>query len=216
MSKFCYIIGAGDTSSAVIKKPGMVIAADGGYEKVKELGIKPDIVIGDFDSLGYIPENETVIKYPKEKDDTDMMLAFKEGIKNGCDTFVIYGGLGGRIDHTVANIQFLGYMTKNKVRGYLVGDGYCITAIYDDTIYFDDTHTGTISVFCFGDIAEGVTIKGLKYELKDALISHTIPFAVSNEFIGKRSRISVDDGELLVMWNEDTADFIEKLYYEHG
>ena len=109
----CYIIGAGECSRLLLqlKDEDFVIAVDGGYEYVKENRI--DLVVGDFDSLGYVPKHSKVISLPPEKDDTDMLVAIKEGLKAGYRTFRIYGGCGGRIDHTIANVQHLAYLVKN-------------------------------------------------------------------------------------------------------
>ena len=119
-SKICYIFGAGEQSSCDIRLSGsdLVIAADGGFDYLKKLGLRADIVLGDFDSLSdsqNLPED--FIRYPKEKDDTDMMIAIKEGLARGYRTFRIYGGLGGRLDHTIANLQrglsSYGYQRRN-------------------------------------------------------------------------------------------------------
>lgn len=135
-----------------------------------------------------------------------MMLAVKEGLNRGYETFVIYGGLGGRLDHTIANIQTLSYIAKKGAAGYLAGSGMVITAVKDSTITFTEKHQGYISIFCSGKDAEGVCIEGLKYKLDKATLSSSFPIGVSNEFIGKESAVSVADGTIIILWYDN--DFI--------
>ena len=96
-----------------------LLAADGGLRHLQGLGRKPDLVLGDFDSLGYTPTGAEV--HPVEKDDTDSMLAMKLGLEMGFRTFHIYGGTGGRQDHTFANYQALISLARQGFHGYLIG-----------------------------------------------------------------------------------------------
>lgn len=196
----CYIVGAGECSRLLLnlKKEDYVIAVDGGYEYLE--GNRIDLVIGDFDSLSYVPEHPNVIVLKPEKDDTDMMAALKEGLKRGYETFYIYGGCGGRIDHTLANIQSLAYLSQQGARGYLLYDNQVITIIQNDSIVFQRDKKGYVSVFSFGEKAEGVTLKGLKYPLENAVLSDKFPLGVSNEFTGVMSEISVKKGRLIVVY----------------
>lgn len=196
----CYIVGAGECSRLLLhpKQEDMIIAVDGGYEYIKEGQV--DLVVGDFDSLGFVPEHSNVIALPPEKDDTDMLFAIKEGLKAGYGTFHIYGGMGGRISHTIANIQCLSYLAERGARGYLLGGEEVVTLIKDDSICFSDAYKGYISVFSYGDKAEGVTLKGLKYPLNDAVLTQQFPIGVSNEFTGESAIVSVKRGTLLVVF----------------
>lgn len=196
----CYIAGAGDCSRLFLKlkKEDFVIAVDGGYEYVK--GNRIDLVVGDFDSLSYVPEHPNVITLKPEKDDTDMMVALKEGLKRGYETFYIYGGCGGRIDHTYANIQSLAYLADHHARGYLFTKSQVITMVQNDSITFPGDTLGYVSVFAYGEKAEGVTIKGLKYSLENEVLCDSFPLGVSNEFTGKTAEISVQKGRLLVIY----------------
>lgn len=180
----------------------LIIAADAGYERVQKLGIMPHLAIGDFDSAREVPNDIETVRYPKEKDDTDTMLAVKEAIARGSNEIVIYGSLGGRIDHTFANIQTLVFIAQSGRRGYLVGHGWVVTAVKDGSISFGSEKSGTVSVFCAGNTAEGVNIKGLKYEAEEAELRNSFPIGVSNEFIGKEAEISVQNGIILVMWED--------------
>ena len=186
---------------AVPLKPGdYLMAADGGVAHLKKLGLKPNGIIGDFDSLGYVPEGAEV--FPVEKDDTDAMLAVRKGLELGFRDFIIYGGLDGpRLDHTVANFQTLQFLADNGATGYLVGRDYIITVIKNGAICFDEGAEGIFSLFCLGSDARGVTIEGLHYPLTEGTLTPGFPLGVSNHFTGKKARITVKDGSLLAMWD---------------
>ncbi|MDR0490877.1 MAG: thiamine diphosphokinase [Oscillospiraceae bacterium] len=200
MSGKCYIVGAGEFCGRDLPGQGdYIIAADGGYAQLAARGITPDVVIGDFDSLGGPPKHPNILRSPAEKDDTDMMLAVKEGLARGYETFVIDGGLGGRLDHTLANIQTLVYIANNGARGYLLGRGECVTAVTDGSISFEAGASGLISVFCAGRRAEGVTLTGLKYPLDGAVLTNDCPIGVSNEFTGEAATIEVRKGTVVII-----------------
>ena len=183
-----------------IEKEDYIVAADGGLAHTEDLGVKPHCILGDFDSLGYTPADSTV--FPVEKDDTDAMLAVKKGLSLGYREFLLYGSLDGpRLDHTVANFSALQYLADRDATGYLVGKDYIVTVLKNGAICFDDTAQGIVSVFCMGKDAEGVTLKGLHYELENGILSAGFPLGVSNRFVGKEAEISVKDGSLLVMYD---------------
>ena len=194
--KICYIFGAG---SFFDDKPSpaaedYVIAADGGYRYTQELGVTPDLIIGDFDSLGKAPDFPNVIKLKPEKDETDLA-------ERGCTEFRIYGGTGGkRTDHTIANLQLLAYLSCKKLRGFLYGENEIFTAITDTQISFPSSMSGYISVFAHSNTCEGVTIKGLKYELDNYTLTNNIALGVSNEFTGTESYIKVKNGTLIIVY----------------
>ena len=187
-----------------IEKEDFVIAADGGLVHTKALGILPNEILGDFDSLGHVPEGANV--FPVEKDDTDAMLAVRRGLSLGYREFVLYGSLDGpRLDHTVANFQTLQYLADHGAVGYLVGTGYLVTVVKNGSISFPASAEGTISVFCMGRDAEGVTLKGLYYPLENGTLSAGFPLGVSNHFTGIPSEITVKNGSLLVLWDRQNG-----------
>jgi len=197
----CFIVGAGEFSCRVLpSKHDYIIAADGGYSELIARGITPDIVIGDFDSLGHVPEHPNIAQYQADKDDTDMMLAVKHGLAKGCSIFVIDGGLGGRLDHTLANIQILAHIAQSGARGYLIGRDICVTAVKDGAVRFAPGLSSRISVFCAGDKAEGVMLDGLKYPLDGATLTCDYPVGVSNEFTGAPATVAVRSGTLIITW----------------
>lgn len=198
----CYIVGAGKNHGLdFVSQPGdYVIAADGGLKYLEQSGIKADLVIGDFDTLRYKPDHPNVITLSEEKDDTDTLAVMREGIDKGYSTFYIYCGMGGRIEHTLANMQLLAYLSQSNRKGFLFGKDCVITAVTNGSMAFSDSAQGHVSVFSFSDTAMGVYLKGLKYELHNATLTSTFPIGVSNEFIGKKSVVAVTDGTILVVF----------------
>ncbi len=198
----CLIFCAGefDCLAEPIEAGGVVIAADGGLRHVQQLGVTPDVVLGDFDSLGYTPEGANV--FPVEKDDTDAMLAVRRGLELGCREFLLYGSLDGkRLDHTVANFQTLQFLTDRGARGYLVGIDYIATVISCETVIFSEEAEGILSLFCLGPDATGITLEGLQYPLTDGTLTSGFPLGVSNHFMGKIARVTVKNGSILAIWD---------------
>lgn len=212
MAPVCYIVGACPPGELVLRPgPRLVIAADRGLVHLEEQGLVPDLIVGDFDSLGRVPAGDNIIRHPVEKDDTDTMLAVKTGLERGCRTFVLYGGVGGRLDHTVANLQTLSFLADHGARGYLVGEGFIAAAIKNGSLDFGPEMAGTISVFCAGSPAGGVDLEGLYYPLHDGVLTAGFPLGVSNSFTGRPARVSVRRGTLLVLWEESARSLVERL-----
>ena len=200
--KTCCIFGAAEFDRTVkpLSEEDLIIAADGGLRHTRRLNLRPQVVLGDFDSLGYVPQEAAV--FPREKDDTDTMLAVRRGLSLGCREFLLYGCLDGpRMDHTAANIQTLQYLCDQDAYGYLVGRDYLITVVKNGGLCFPASAKGTISVFCHGAQAEGVTLKGLYYPLTKGSLTPGFPLGVSNHFTGTAAEIHVEKGSLLVFWD---------------
>ena len=198
--KTFHIICAGQEEVLDIKRENgdFVIACDGGFKYALQYNVKCDMVLGDFDSLGFIPalpENQ-IKKLPCEKDDTDTFAAVKLGLENGYDNFVLYAASGGEIDHTLANISALIYIAQHGKSNRMTDGSRAITAVCNGEITFDENARGKISVLS-ADKACRVKINGLKYEF-DGEITNTFPIGVSNEFIGKESRIKVCGTAIIV------------------
>lgn len=205
----CIVIGAGDLTvgQIAVGEEDMVIAVDGGLTYCDILQIEPDMILGDFDSVSEegaeavrmlektIPER--IVRLPVEKDDTDMLAALKLGLEKGYRDFRIYAGMGGRFDHSYANIQCLLFLKNQGAVGYLVdGDGM-ILLIQEEEITFRAGMEGYVSLLALGGEAKGVTIKGLKYTLEDGVIRSDFPIGISNEFIGQEARVIVGVGCLV-------------------
>lgn len=211
----CYIIGAGDFEGAELLHPqkgDKVIAADGGLDHLRKIGMEPDIVLGDFDSLSseriacLQSGKWQLVNFPPEKDYTDMMLAAETGYEQGFREFKIFGGTGGRMDHTLANIQVLANLTRRGCRVWLIGHDFRITAVHNGHIQFPESCRGYFSVYAFSDVALGVNEKGFKYGLDNFTLKNDDPRGISNEFCGLPGEISVAEGTLLICM-ENTNGF---------
>ena len=207
MEPICYIFGAGDVYAPrkKVSPADVVIAADGGYIKAVEAGLEPSAIIGDFDS-GSPPEGvgAHVIKLNRDKDDTDMIAAVKLGLRRGYKTFVMYGGVGGRPDHTVANYATLRFLNNFDARGFLIDRDTVATVVTDGKLTLPKTARGAVSVFAYGGEATGVSYKNLAYILDGATLSPDFPLGVSNATVTMQkaapTEISVKHGSLLVFF----------------
>ncbi|MEG1390653.1 MAG: thiamine diphosphokinase, partial [Angelakisella sp.] len=183
-NKSCLIVGAGAVTPEALLRCGdlseqLIIAADGGYLHCRELGITPTLILGDFDSAP-MPETtaETQV-FPAHKDDTDCMLAAKEGLRRGCTRFTILGGLGvigrggpglttvgggaGRLDHTMANIQTLVYLVSHGCTAYLLDEQQQLTVLMGDCTAEAEGKDVYLSLFSLGDRCTGVTLRSVEY-----------------------------------------------------
>lgn len=201
--KTCYIVGAGDnTGTNFIKEENdYVIAVDGGYEIIKKMGITPDYTMGDFDSLGYVPDEENLEVHIVEKDDTDTMLAVRHAISLGIDKIVIFGGTGGRADHTIGNIQTMIYAANHNCDIEMRDSVRTYKVIKNKKVSLRARDKGDLSVFALAGNAEGVSITGAKYTLENGTLTCDNPTAISNSFIGNNVEIQVDKGTILVIYD---------------
>ena len=189
-----------DALAAPIGEADYLLAADGGLLHLQKLNLTPHGIIGDFDSLGYIPTGAQV--FPVEKDDTDAMLAARKGLELGFREFLFYGSLDGkRLDHTIANFQTLQFLHDRGATGYLIGKDYIVTVAGEETLEFPAASTGILSLFCLGPDAEGITLENLHYPLNNGTLTSGFPLGVSNHYIGKSARITVKKGSLLALWD---------------
>lgn len=198
---YCYIFGALPVNdfSFNITDNDLVIAADSGLNNIRKLNIIPQLIIGDFDSLGYKPEGDCVITHPVEKDDTDTLLAVKYAFEKGYKHFRIFGCIGGRLDHTFANIQTATYIAENGGTAVFYGESENFTVIKNNHIRFEKNNSGNISVFALKD-SKNIDIEGLFFEMKNGDLSPSFPLGVSNKFINTEAIISTKNGTLLIIW----------------
>lgn len=196
----CYIVGAGEFYG--IKTPDtndFVIAADGGYNHLTRHGVRCDLLIGDLDSIdGDLPDIET-LRFPKRKDETDMFLAYREGVRRGYCEFEIYGATGGRADHTLANYSLLLYAKEAGHRVTLYDKTSAAFVIKNESISLTAKRGCGLSVFAFGGEARGVSIEGAEYEAHCVDLSPAFPLGVSNSYCDGEVVVSVSDGALLII-----------------
>ena len=195
----CYIVGAGEFYGSFTPLPeDLVIAADGGYDTLRARNIRADLLLGDLDSIVCAPTDTQIIKFPKEKDETDTHLAYLEGKKRGYSVFKIYGGAGGRVDHTYANYCLLYYMRENGDFGILYDNKYISFVIKNEATRLTGKAGKGLSVFAIGGDAVGVSVIGANYELRDGKLTQKFPLGVSNSFTDSPCDVSVEDGSLLI------------------
>ena len=208
--KRCFVYAAG-SFYGLRERPregDLQIAADAGLHLCERLGVKPDLVLGDFDSMDVAEAPADCIRVPVEKDDTDTMLALREGLKRGCKEFYLYGATGGtRLDHTLANLQSLVFLLRRGARGYLYDRDFAYTAIENETLTLArEVDWGIVSLFSMGGRAEHITLTGLQYPLTDGTIDCGFPLGVSNHFSAPTASITVGRGPLLVGWELPKID----------
>ena len=202
--KRCVIIGAVEFDFPLenyIRETDFVICADKGWQNAAAHGIKADMIVGDFDSSPR-PENPDadITVLPVVKDDTDTYYVARYAVENGFTDVLLRGVIGGRrFEHTMANIQTLLYLAKNRVNATAVTEYSQIMVICDGSISLPDMDDKFFSLFSLGDRAEGVSIKGAKYPLDKYTLTNFYPIGVSNEFIGEKVDISVENGAVLLV-----------------
>lgn len=206
--KKCIIITSyieGNLSDLIVEESyDIVICADGGYNHAKKAGIVPDFLIGDFDSLHErIQPGIEIVTFPAEKDDTDTGLCLQAALDLGYRDILIIGGIGGRFDHAVANIQLMAGNVE-KVDQIAITDkkNYC-TILKNGQMQFPKKEGQHISLLSLSDLSTGVSIKGVKYPLTNHTLTRTFPLGVSNEYVDEFAVVSVEDGTLLVALTED-------------
>ncbi len=198
--KKCYIVGAGECSYIPnIESCDLIIAADGGYDTLIALGITPDLLMGDFDSISKIPEGIPTLRFPVRKNETDMYLCYLEGRRRGYSDFSIYGGMGGRSDHSFANLSLLLLIRKNGDTATIYTDNEEFTVLKDEERTFIGNRKDKFSVFAFGGNAGCVSIKNAEYEAENIDLTPEFPLGVSNAFLDTPTTISVKKGALLVI-----------------
>ena len=197
----CVLVCNGEFSSEefCVDTQDFVIAVDGGYAYIKDL-CRVDLAVGDFDSLGYVPEGIATLRHNPIKDYTDTYLAFEEALSRGYDEFVVYGALGGRLDHTLANLQCAYDFAKKGVQVKLIGKD-CVAEVITGRKTISGSKGQIFSLFSF-DVTKGVYIKNGKYPLVDATLMNNFPLGVSNELLDKDCEIEVKDGYALLIVNK--------------
>ena len=202
--KCCVIISAVDIDFPIenlIRETDFVICADKGWQNAIKHGIKPDIIVGDFDSSPK-PENidASVTVLPIEKDDTDTYFVSRYVVEHGFTDVLLRGAIGGkRIEHTIANIQTLNYFAINNVNATAIDKYSQLMVIKDGNITLPYMQNKYFSVYSMGDKAENVSIHGAKYNLDNYTITNFYPIGTSNEFVEEHVNISVEKGSLLIV-----------------
>jgi len=206
MKAFIYTGGSiyADNITEHPKGDDLIIAADSGYENALALGVQPDMILGDFDSLkADIPSDIKKLQVPAQKDFTDTQLAVDTALKNGASEIVIIGGIGGRLDHTLSNLGILEDLNKKNVHALITNGNDRIRYIDSTSILIARSGYRYLSLLCLTEKAKGVSVEGCKYPLKGAKLTRDFQFAVSNEITGNCALISVRKGGLYIIESRD-------------
>lgn len=189
--------------SSYISEAEILIAADGGAAPLLDLGLTPQAVVGDFDSLSPDAVSQLaecgseMIRVKREKDETDTELAVRYALERGADSFTFLGALGGRIDHTLANLILLAGLAKQNIKAKAVSWPLIVYAV-TERLVIQGSEGDLVSVFPFQGPAEGVTETGFKYPLTDACLDPFAVVGISNELAGAEGTVQVKKGVLLV------------------
>ena len=206
----CIIFGAAPSWDysrlPVAKEPGdLLICADGGYRHALALGLTPDWLVGDFDSLPEGGLADHIVQVRPEKDDTDANLAVLKGRELGYTNFVMYGGLGGRFDHSMANVQMMAGLAKEGIDLRLRDEQSELRVLMPGDYTIEKKGYHFLSLFALSEECRGITLCGMKYPLTDGTLTNLFPLGVSNEILQQTGTVSFTDGMLLLVQSGDRA-----------
>lgn len=181
---------------------GFVIAADSGLDRCALAGITPDLVVGDFDSArSSVPDNIERVTVPSEKDDTDTFLAASIAAERGYNELRFFCALGGRVSHSLANVQLLRDLKRKRVRAALFGERCVMFLLENESLEIPRFH-GYLSLFALDETAV-VSESGVKYPLARHTLSNVFPLGVSNEITAEQALITVHSGLCAVVLEEE-------------
>jgi thiamine pyrophosphokinase len=193
-------------------QPAALICADGGARHLHALGLTPELIVGDMDSLDgglqrdFVIKGSRIIRYPDVKDETDSELALQMAFMMAPDEIRIYGALGARIDHTLANLGLLAAAADRGIETRLL-DEWCEILLVRGQAIVTGEAGQTVSLVAFGADAAGVTLEGFEYPLRNAPIARSRPVGVSNRLTAAHGVISVESGDLLAIRYFKAGDF---------
>ena len=209
-----FLIGAGDYHGEgrdLITEDDLVIAVDGGLLHCQSFGLTPALAIGDFDSLGYLPKGVEAFTHPVEKDDTDMALAVDVALTRGAREIYLLGALGGRLDHTLANITLLRSLAERGTLAYVIGERESMTVLRaGESALFEGSPDGVFSLFSLTEKST-VTITGAKYPLSSGDIFANRALGVSNHFMKRSAEIIIESGTVLLLWENSESNELIRL-----
>ncbi len=184
-----------------------IIGADGGCNHLFKMNIIPNYIVGDLDSIERevieYYENKNVIfkRYPSHKDETDSEICIYLAKSLGADEIDLLATLGGRIDHTLANIGLMNYIKENSIRPRILTSEEEIFMVKNETINLKGKKGDTISVISINGESKGVTLEKLEYPLDNAIVNHLSPLGISNVMLEDECIVSIEDGCALIIRN---------------
>lgn len=225
----CALVGATEFNEThfLRQRFDCIVAVDAGYASLRTIGCNPDVVVGDFDSLGYVPDaagcvmrsdgetpSQTILRFPSEKDESDMELAIAVAQERGCDTILFYGALAARLDHTLANIQIMVGCARRGLRVFGIGRGFVLAVLdggganaldfnaFDPSMLDGGEQGRFFSLFAYGGKARGVVECGMKYPLDAETVPDDVSLGLSNEFTGNPVHVSLSAGNAVAVFPE--------------
>lgn len=188
-----------------LRPDDVIVCADSGLEYARRCGVVPSIVLGDFDSYsGELPANTEIIRLPKEKDDTDAMFAARLGLERGVREFLIAGGIGGRLDHTLGAVQTLNFLVSNHATASMCDGKQSIEVLNAPfSKEYSPDSASYFSLLALTPEVTGVTLEGFKYPLSNAVLTYDFPLAVSNEMVSSKATVSAKSGRVAVIRTSD-------------
>jgi thiamine pyrophosphokinase len=178
-----------------------VFAIDGGFASLESIGRKPDVALGDFDSLGYVPHCKRVVRFPVKKDKSDLELGLDRALTHGATEVFVYGALGRRLDHTLANLQLFARFAEQGMAVTAIGEQSAVRALAGpDAFELPRYQAGTVSVFAATDQATGVIERGMAYAFNDEALTNRTSRGLSNELTGEPAAVAVETGTLYVFY----------------
>ena len=180
-----------------------VVAVDGGYQHLRNLETTPDVAIGDFDSLGFEPAGLRAIKFPKDKDETDLELALKELLERNFEKAIVFGSLGKRLDHTLTSLRACAFANKKGLNVEMVGSAERVVFLTgEDAWQSDEIEKGTtISLVPQLGKIDGLFLRGLKWEADDLKLDEFATIGQSNVATGEPILIGLERGTIAIIIN---------------
>ena len=210
--RICAVVAGGPEEGMPcepVPENAFILCADSGLHLAERLHRSPDLVLGDFDSLGAVPVHLPHMTVPVEKDDTDTMLAVRTALEKGYRDIRIFGAFGGRLDHTLANLQTLEYLRQHGADGLLCGVRDSARMLCGgETLRLPARHGWSLSLFAWSECCTGVCASGVYYPLADGTLTRSFPLGVSNRITAEYAEISCGSGMLLVMQSCEQDEYL--------
>ena len=189
------------------EKYDFIICADGGANHLYNMDIIPDYIIGDLDSarseiINYYKENNVSFKkFPTKKDETDSEICIFLAQKLNAKEIDFIGALGGRIDHTIANINLLYYVKEKNIKPRILSEDEEINILINGQMVISGNKGDLVSIIPINGDANGVTLENLEYPLINHNMKYSVPLGISNIMLDKSCKVSVNQGTLLIIRN---------------
>jgi len=188
------------------KEEDLIIAADSGWHNAQRLGVKPQVLLGDFDSIGTgeLPDVVEILQVPAEKDQTDTELAIETALKEGCSDLVFLGATGSRLDHSLGNIFLLEGLLKQGIHAEIVNENNRLYLKNRSFILYRNTTCGDfLSLLPLSETVEEVTLTGFKYPVEQLTFYRERTLGISNEITEEEAKVEFLRGTFIVVESRD-------------